>query len=84
MTLSALQIAQAYSVFANEGNFIELNLFKDHSFDEPYYQKIIEPTTNSKIKKMLIETVNSKTGTASKARLEGKILQVKLALPERR
>ena len=74
MTLSALQIAQAYSVFANEGNFIELNLFKDHSFDEPYYQKVIEPSTNSKIKKMLIETVNSKTGTASKARLEGKIV----------
>lgn len=74
MTLSALQIAQAYSVFANEGNFIELNLFKDHSFDEPYYQKIIEPSTNSKIKSMLIETVNSKTGTASKARLEGKIV----------
>ena len=74
MTLSALQIAQAYSVFANEGNFIELNLFKDHSFDEPYYQKIIEPSTNSKIKKMLIETVNSKTGTASNARLEGKIV----------
>ena len=74
MTLSALQIAQAYSVFANEGNFVELNLFKDHSFDEPYYQKIIEPSTNSKIKKMLIDTVNSKTGTASKARLEGKIV----------
>ena len=74
MTLSALQIAQAYSVFANEGNFVELNLFKDHSFDEPYYQKIIEPSTNSKIKRMLIETVNSKTGTASKARLEGKIV----------
>ena len=74
MTLSALQIAQAYSVFANEGNFIELNLFKDHSFDEPYYQKIIEPSTNSKIKRMLIETVNSKTGTASKAQLEGKIV----------
>ena len=74
MTLSALQIAQAYSVFANEGNFVELNLFKDHSFDEPYYQKIIEPSTNSKIKKMLIETVNSTTGTASKARLEGKIV----------
>ena len=74
MTLSALQIAQAYSVFANDGNFIELNLFKDHTFDEPYYQKIIEPSTNSKIKKMLIETVNSKTGTASKARLEGKIV----------
>ena len=72
MTLSALQIAQAYSVFANGGNFIELNLFEDHTFDEPYYERVIQPSTNSKIKKMLIETVNSKTGTASKARLEGK------------
>jgi len=72
MTLSALQIAQAYSVFANGGNFIELNLFEDHTFDEPYYERVIQPSTNSKIKQMLIETVNSKTGTASKARLEGK------------
>ena len=74
MTLSALQIAQAYSVFANGGLFVELNLFKDHSFDEPYYERVIQPSTNSKIKQMLVETVNSKTGTASKARLEGKIV----------
>ena len=74
MTLSALQIAQAYSVFANGGHFVELNLFKDHSFDEPYYERVIQPSTNSKIKQMLVETVNSKTGTASKARLEGKIV----------
>ena len=74
MTLSALQIAQAYSVFANGGHFVELNLFKDHSFDEPYYERVIQPNTNSKIKQMLVETVNSKTGTASKARLEGKIV----------
>ncbi len=74
MTLSALQIAQAYSVFANGGHFVELNLFKDHTFDEPYYERVIQPTTNSKIKQMLIETVNSKAGTASKARLDGKIV----------
>ena len=46
MTLSALQIAQAYSVFANEGNFIELNLFKDHSFDEPLHEKVLQKETN--------------------------------------
>jgi cell division protein FtsI (penicillin-binding protein 3) len=74
MTLSALQIAQAYSVFANGGHFVELNLFKDHTFDEPYYERVIQPSTNSKIKQMLIETVNSETGTASNARLEGKIV----------
>ena len=74
MTLSALQIAQAYSVFANGGHFVELNLFKDHTFDEPYYERVIQSSTNSKIKQMLIETVNSKTGTASKARLDGKIV----------
>jgi cell division protein FtsI (penicillin-binding protein 3) len=74
MTLSALQIAQAYSVFANGGHFVELNLFKDHAFDEPYYERVIQPSTNLKIKQMLIETVNSETGTASKARLEGKIV----------
>ena len=74
MTLSALQIAQAYSVFANGGHFVELNLFKDHTFDEPYYERVIQSSTNSKIKQMLIETVNSKAGTASKARLDGKIV----------
>ena len=74
MTLSALQIAQAYSVFANEGNFIELNLFKDHSFDEPLHEKVLQKETNSIILDMLVETVNSSNGTASKARLQEKIV----------
>ena len=74
MTLSALQIAQAYSVFANEGNFIELNLFKDHSFDEPLHEKVLQKETNNIILDMLVETVNSSNGTASKARLQEKIV----------
>ena len=74
MTLSALQIAQAYSVFANEGNFIELNLFKDHSFDEPLHEKVLQKETNDIVLDMLVETVNSSNGTASKARLQGKIV----------
>ena len=74
MTLSALQIAQAYSVFANEGNFIELNLFKDHSFDEPLHEKVLQKETNDIVLDMLVETVNSSNGTASKARLQEKIV----------
>ena len=74
MTMSALQIAQAYSVFANEGNFIELNLFKDHSFDEPLHEKVLQKETNDIILDMLVETVNSSNGTASKARLLDKIV----------
>ncbi len=74
MTLSALQIAQAYSVFANEGNFIELNLFKDHSFDERLHEKVLQKETNDIVLDMLVETVNSSNGTASKARLPDKIV----------
>ncbi len=74
MTLSALQIAQAYSVFANEGNFVELNLFRDHSFDEPLHEKVLQKETNDIVLGMLVETVNSSNGTASKARLQEKIV----------
>ncbi len=74
MTLSALQIAQAYSVFANEGNFIELNLFKDHSFDEPVDEKVLQKETNDIVLDMLVESVNSSDGTASKAKMQEKIV----------
>ncbi len=74
MTLSALQIAQAYSVFANEGNFIELNLFKDHSFDEPLHEKVLQKETNDIVLDMLVESVNSSDGTASKAKMQEKIV----------
>ncbi len=74
MTLSALQIAQAYSVFANEGNFIELNLFKDHRFEEPLRERVLQKETNDIVLDMLVETVNSSKGTASKARLQEKIV----------
>ena len=74
MTLSALQIAQAYSVFANQGNFIELNLFKENTFDEPFYERVIGEKTNQKIVEMLVQTVNAKGGTASKAKLIDRIV----------
>jgi len=70
ITLSALQIAQAYSVFANDGNFIELNLFKDQYVGEIHKHRTIGSETNRLIVDMLVETVNSSNGTASKARLK--------------
>ena len=74
ITLSALQIAQAYSVFANNGNFIELNLYKDFAFDKPLKERVISEDTNKMILDMLVETVNSKRGTASKAKIKNKIV----------
>ena len=74
LTLSALQIAQAYMVFANDGYFKELRLFKDKLFESNQEIQVISHETNRTIIKMLEETVNSNTGTARAARIEGKIV----------
>ena len=72
MTLSALQIAQAYMVFANQGYFKELKLFKDKLFESNKELQVISQETNRLIIGMLEETVNSDSGTAKKARIKGK------------
>jgi cell division protein FtsI (penicillin-binding protein 3) len=74
MTLSALQIAQAYMVFANNGYFKELRLFKDKLFESNRESQVISQETNRLITEMLEETVNSDTGTARAARIKGKIV----------
>ena len=74
MTLSALQIAQAYMVFANNGYFKELKLFKDKLFESNKESQIISQETNKLIIEMLEETVNSETGTARSARLKGRVV----------
>ena len=74
MTLSALQIAQAYMVFANNGSFKELRLFKDKLFESNKESQVISHETNNLIIEMLEQTVNSDTGTARAARLKGRIV----------
>ena len=74
ITLSALQIAQAYMVFANNGYFKELRLFKDKLFESNKESQVISQETNELIIGMLEETVNSDTGTARAARLKGKVV----------
>ena len=72
MTLSALQIAQAYMVFANQGYFKEFKLFKDKLFESNKESQVISQETNRLIIGMLEETVNSDSGTAKRARIKGK------------
>ena len=74
MTLSALQIAQAYMVFANQGYFKELRLFKDKLFESNKELQVISQETSRLIIGMLEETVNSDSGTARRARINGKIV----------
>jgi cell division protein FtsI/penicillin-binding protein 2 len=74
MTLSALQIAQAYMVFANNGYFKELRLFKDKLFESNKESQVISQETNKLIIEMLEETVNSDTGTARAAKLKGRVV----------
>ena len=74
MTLSALQIAQAYMVFANQGYFKELRLFKDKLFESNKELQVISQETTRLIIGMLEETVNSDSGTARRARIKGKIV----------
>ena len=74
ITLSALQIAQAYMGFANNGSFKELRLFKDKLFESNKESQVISKETNNLIIEMLEQTVNSDTGTARAARLKGRIV----------
>lgn len=75
ISMSALQIAQAYQVFANEGIFKELNLFYDKALSNPKPDvRVLSKNTAKLINSMLVETVNSRSGTARKAKIEGKVV----------
>ena len=72
LSVTALQIAQAYLVFTNEGIFKELNLFLDEqveSLDEEI--RVLSNNTAREITKMLVQAVHSKNGTARRAKVEG-------------
>ena len=72
LTMSAIQIAQAYSVFANEGVFKELTLFIDDQISSNLIEeRVISSETASIVRDMLIKTVNTSTGTARNAKIKG-------------
>lgn len=83
LSISAVHIAQAYSVIANSGVFQELNLFlnKDlSSLESP--RRILSKETSKNIQEMLIQTVNSQYGTGKNARVEGLIVAGKTGTAE--
>ena len=61
-------------VFANDGYFKELRLFKDKLFESNSESQVLSLETNILITEMLEETVNSENGTARAARLKGKLV----------
>jgi len=61
MTASAFQMAQAYSVFANEGYLKDFKIFKDE--EEVYKQRVISKITASKVLLALESVVLKGTGT---------------------
>jgi len=75
LTMSAIQIAQAYSVFANEGIFKELTLFLDDQILSNFFEeRVISIETASIVRDMLIKTVNAPTGTARNAKIKGTVV----------
>jgi len=75
LSMSAIQIAQAYSVFANEGIFKELTLFLDDSISSnSFEERVISIETASIVRDMLIKTVNMPSGTARNAKIKGTIV----------
>ena len=75
LSMSAIQIAQAYSVFANEGIFKELTLFlNDSILSNSFEERVISIETASIVRDMLIKTVNMPSGTARNAKIKGTIV----------
>jgi len=84
LSISALHIAQAYSVFANRGMFKELYLYLDKdlsSLKNP--KRVLSEDTASKVEDMLIETVNARYGTGRKAGVNGLLIAGKTGTAER-
>ncbi len=65
MTASSLQLAQAYSVFANKGYLKDFKLFIDN-FESTYQQKVISKDTSDVILDSLKLVVSNGTGSLAK------------------
>ena len=64
MTASSLQLAQAYSVFANEGYLKDFKIFKDN--DEGYKQRVISKDAANDVLESLKLVVSDGTGNLAR------------------
>jgi cell division protein FtsI (penicillin-binding protein 3) len=68
LSVSLLQMARSYMIFARNGDIIPLSFVKVN--EEPVGQQVISPKTAAQVRTML-ESVVSPEGTASKAQVPG-------------
>ena len=68
LSVSLLQLARSYMVFARDGDIIPLSFMK--VTEEPVGQQVISPKTAAQVRTML-ESVVSPEGTASRAQVAG-------------
>ena len=68
LSVSLLQLARSYMVFARDGDIIPLSFLKVD--EEPVGQQVISPKTAAQVRTML-ESVVGPDGTASKAQVAG-------------
>ncbi len=68
LSVSLLQLARSYMVFARDGDIIPLSFMK--VTEQPVGQQVISPKTASQVRTML-ESVVGPEGTASKAQVAG-------------
>ena len=68
LSVSLLQLARSYMVFARDGDIIPLSFLKVD--EQPVGQQVISPKTAAQIRTML-ESVVGPEGTASKAQVAG-------------
>ncbi len=68
LTVTALQLAQAYTVFANDGLLRPVSLLRRDDNSEPG-QQVLDPGTARQLVSML-ETVTQKGGTGTRARID--------------
>lgn len=70
LSVSVVQLVKAYTVFANQGQIVELTLLKKNSGETPKTQKVFSEQAANQLLLML-ESVVSAEGTAKKAEVLG-------------
>jgi len=69
LAVTMIQMARAYSVFANDGFLPSPKIISGIEKQEP--QRVFSPATVSKIRKILLEAVNGDQGTGTRAQVNG-------------